>query len=80
MASARGAAERLPVAAHRWTTPPGPRAVLAGRPSVRAPATGGADGVARAISGLPEELAHTMVLCGLPGVGSVTRDTVVPAG
>jgi 4-hydroxymandelate oxidase len=42
-------------------------------------ATGGADGVAGMITGLTEELAHTMVLCGLPDVGSVPRDTVVPA-
>ena len=42
-------------------------------------ATGGADGVARVIGGLTEELAHTMVLCGLDDVRAVPRDTVLRA-
>jgi 4-hydroxymandelate oxidase len=57
----------------------GARAVFLGRPTIWGLATGGADGVAGVITGLTEELAHTMVLCGLPDVGSVPRDTVVRA-
>jgi 4-hydroxymandelate oxidase len=57
----------------------GARAVFLGRPTVWGLATGGADGVAGVITGLTEELAHTMVLCGLPDVGSVPRDTIAPA-
>ncbi|MCU1605482.1 MAG: hao2 [Modestobacter sp.] len=79
MASANSAAERPPPTTHRWTTPLGANAVFLGRPAVWGLATGGADGVAGMITGLTEELAHTMVLCGLPDVGSVLRDTVVPA-
>ncbi|WP_448628763.1 alpha-hydroxy acid oxidase [Geodermatophilus sp. URMC 64] len=58
----------------------GARAVFVGRPAVWGLATGGADGVARVLAGLSEELAHTMVLCGLGSVGEVTRDTVAAAG
>ena len=57
----------------------GARAVFLGRPTVWGLATGGADGVARVIGGLTEELAHTMVLCGLDDVRAVPRDTVVRA-
>jgi 4-hydroxymandelate oxidase len=57
----------------------GARAVFLGRPTIWGLATGGADGVAGVITGLTEELAHTMVLCGLPDVGSVPRDTVARA-
>jgi 4-hydroxymandelate oxidase len=57
----------------------GARAVFLGRPTIWGLATGGADGVAAVISGLTEELAHTMVLCGLPDVAAVPRDTVVRA-
>jgi 4-hydroxymandelate oxidase len=57
----------------------GASAVFLGRPGVWGLATGGADGVTRVLSGLGEELAHTMALCGLDDVRSVPRDTVVPA-
>jgi 4-hydroxymandelate oxidase len=57
----------------------GARAVFLGRPTVWGLATGGADGVASVIAGLSAELAHTMVLCGLPDVTAVPRDTVVRA-
>ncbi|WP_222193501.1 alpha-hydroxy acid oxidase [Modestobacter italicus] len=57
----------------------GARAVFLGRPTTWGLAIGGADGVARVISGLSEELAHTMALCGLDDVRSVPRDTVVRA-
>ncbi|SDX94054.1 4-hydroxymandelate oxidase [Modestobacter sp. DSM 44400] len=57
----------------------GARAVFLGRPTVWGLATGGADGVASVITGLSAELAHTMVLCGLPDVATVPRDTVVRA-
>jgi 4-hydroxymandelate oxidase len=55
----------------------GARAVFVGRPTVWGLATGGADGVARVLGGLSEELAHTMALCGLDDVRAVPRDTVV---
>jgi 4-hydroxymandelate oxidase len=35
--------------------------------------------VAGVLTGLGEELAHTMALCGVTDVRSVPRDTVVPA-
>jgi 4-hydroxymandelate oxidase len=57
----------------------GARAVFLGRPTAWGLATGGADGVARVIGGLTEELAHTMALCGLDDVRAVPRDTVVRA-
>ncbi|WP_299955610.1 alpha-hydroxy acid oxidase [uncultured Modestobacter sp.] len=57
----------------------GARAVFLGRPTAWGLATGGADGVARVISGLTEELAHTMALCGLDDVAAVPQDTVVRA-
>jgi 4-hydroxymandelate oxidase len=57
----------------------GARAVFVGRPAVWGLATGGADGVARVLAGLSEELTHTMVLCGLGSVGEVPRDVVVAA-
>ncbi len=58
----------------------GARAVFVGRPTIWGLATGGADGVARVLTGLGEELAHTMALCGVDDVRSVPRDTVVRAG
>ncbi|WP_456570029.1 alpha-hydroxy acid oxidase [Blastococcus sp. SYSU DS0539] len=58
----------------------GARAVFLGRPIAWGLTTGGEVGVAGVLDGLGEELAHTMVLCGLPDVRSVPRDTVVPAG
>jgi 4-hydroxymandelate oxidase len=57
----------------------GARAVFLGRPTAWGLATGGADGVARVIGGLTEELAHTMAVCGLDDVRAVPRDTVVRA-
>ena len=57
----------------------GASAVFLGRPVVWGLATGGADGVARVLSGLGAELAHTMALCGLDDVRAVPRDTVTPA-
>ena len=57
----------------------GARAVFVGRPTIWGVATGGADGVARVLTALGEELAHTMALCGVDDVRSVPRDTVVPA-
>ncbi len=57
----------------------GASAVFIGRPAVWGLAAGGAEGVARVLTGLGEELAHTMALCGLDDVRSVPRDTVTPA-
>jgi 4-hydroxymandelate oxidase len=57
----------------------GARAVFLGRPTAWGLATGGADGVARVIGGLTEDLAHTMTVCGLDDVRAVPRDTVVRA-
>lgn len=57
----------------------GARAVFVGRPTIWGLATGGAEGVAGVLTGLGEELAHTMALCGVDDVRSVPRDTVVPA-
>jgi len=57
----------------------GARAVFVGRPTIWGLATGGADGVARVLTALGEELAHTMALCGIDDVRSVPRDTVVAA-
>jgi 4-hydroxymandelate oxidase len=57
----------------------GARAVFDGRPTIWGLASGGADGVARVLTGLGEELAHTMALCGVDDVRSVPGDTVVPA-
>ena len=55
----------------------GASAVFLGRPAVWGLATGGAPGVARVLTGLTEELAHAMVLCGLDDVRAVPADTVV---
>jgi 4-hydroxymandelate oxidase len=57
----------------------GARAVFLGRPTIWGLATGGADGVARVLTALGDELAHTMALCGLADVRTVPRDTVTPA-
>jgi 4-hydroxymandelate oxidase len=54
----------------------GARAVFLGRPIAWGLAGGGADGVAQVLAGLTEELAHTMVLCGLDDVRSVPRDSI----
>jgi 4-hydroxymandelate oxidase len=58
----------------------GARAVFVGRPVIWGLATGGQDGVSGVLSGLSAELAHTMVLCGLPDVAAVPRDTAVRSG
>ncbi|MCW2684569.1 MAG: hao2 [Blastococcus sp.] len=57
----------------------GARAVFLGRPVIWGLATGGAEGVAGVLTGLGEELAHTMALCGLDDVRSVPRDMLSPA-
>ena len=57
----------------------GASAVFVGRPTIWGLATGGAQGAAGVLTGLTEELAHTMALCGLDDVRSVPRDTVTPA-
>jgi len=57
----------------------GARAAFVGRPTIWGLTTGGADGVAAVLTGLGEELASTMALCGLGDVRSVPRDTVRPA-
>jgi 4-hydroxymandelate oxidase len=57
----------------------GATAVFVGRPAIWGLATGGADGVARVLTALGEELARTMALCGVDDAASVPRDTVVAA-
>ncbi|WP_347060247.1 alpha-hydroxy acid oxidase [Blastococcus sp. HT6-30] len=58
----------------------GADAVFLGRPIAWGLTTGGARGVAGVLDGLNAELEHAMVLCGLPDVRSLPRDTVTPAG
>lgn len=57
----------------------GATAAFVGRPVIWGLAVGGAAGVTGVLSGLAEELAHTMTLCGVGDVRSVPRDTVTPA-
>jgi 4-hydroxymandelate oxidase len=57
----------------------GATAVFVGRPAIWGLAVDGAGGVSRVLGGLAEELAHTMALCGVADVRSVSRDTVLPA-
>jgi 4-hydroxymandelate oxidase len=57
----------------------GATAVFVGRPAIWGLATGGSAGVARVLTGLAAQLAHTMTLCGLSDVRDVPRDTVTPA-
>jgi 4-hydroxymandelate oxidase len=57
----------------------GATAVFLGRPTTWGLSVGGADGVTRVLTGLADELAHTMALCGLDDVRSVPRDTITPA-
>jgi 4-hydroxymandelate oxidase len=57
----------------------GATAVFVGRPAIWGLATGGSAGVARVLTGLSAQLAHTMALCGLSDVRSIPRDTVTPA-
>ncbi|RBY95581.1 alpha-hydroxy-acid oxidizing protein [Blastococcus sp. TF02-8] len=54
----------------------GATAVFLGRPTIWGLADAGAEGVARVLTALGEELAHTMALCGLDDVRSVPRDSV----
>jgi 4-hydroxymandelate oxidase len=54
----------------------GATAVFVGRPAIWGLASGGADGVSRVLTALSDELAHTMVLCGLADVRAVPRDAV----
>jgi 4-hydroxymandelate oxidase len=51
----------------------GARGVLIGRPMVWALATGGSEGVARALKLLREDLEVTFALLGTPSVGAITR-------
>ncbi|MPQ97682.1 alpha-hydroxy-acid oxidizing protein [Modestobacter sp. I12A-02628] len=55
----------------------GATAVFVGRPTIWGLATGGAAGVTAVLDGLTAELASTLTLCGVSGVRSVPRDTVV---
>ncbi len=54
----------------------GARAVLVGRPSLWALATGGADGVARLLAWYESELRRAMALCGAATVDEVDRSLV----
>ncbi len=56
----------------------GARAVLLGRPVLWALAVDGADGVHAVLSGLADDLAHTMALAGAPTVADVTTDLLAP--
>jgi 4-hydroxymandelate oxidase len=56
----------------------GARAVFVGRPVIWGLATGGDGGVSGVLAALAGELAHTMVLCGLPEAAAVPRDAVRP--
>jgi len=55
----------------------GARAVLIGRPAMWGLAVGGAEGVARVLDTLRQELADDAGLCGLPDVTAVPRGVVV---
>ncbi len=57
----------------------GARAVLVGRPAMWGLAVGGADGVARVLDTMREELADDAGLCGLADVTAVPRDLVLDA-
>jgi 4-hydroxymandelate oxidase len=54
----------------------GARAVLVGRPSLWALATGGADGVARLLAWYESELRRSMALCGAATVDEIDRSLV----
>jgi 4-hydroxymandelate oxidase len=54
----------------------GARAVMIGRPVIWGLCDGGADGVARVLTGLRDDLALAMALAGTPTVADVTRDLV----
>jgi 4-hydroxymandelate oxidase len=55
----------------------GARAVLIGRPAMWGLAVGGAEGVARVLDNLRQELADDAGLCGLPDATAVPRSVVV---
>jgi isopentenyl diphosphate isomerase/L-lactate dehydrogenase-like FMN-dependent dehydrogenase len=57
----------------------GARAVLVGRPALWGLAVAGADGVARVLAALREELTLAMTLAGCPDLAAVTPDLVSPA-
>jgi isopentenyl diphosphate isomerase/L-lactate dehydrogenase-like FMN-dependent dehydrogenase len=57
----------------------GAAAVLVGRPAAWGLAVGGADGVARMLGIVREELANAMALCGCRTVAEVGRELVAPA-
>ncbi|TQN43463.1 4-hydroxymandelate oxidase [Blastococcus colisei] len=57
----------------------GASAVFVGRPAIWGLVTGGEAGVARMLDGLTAQLAHTMLLCGVPDVRAVPRDAITPA-
>jgi len=56
----------------------GARAVLVGRPVLWGLAVGGADGVARVLTSLRDELVLAMTLAGCPDLATVTADLVEP--
>lgn len=55
----------------------GARAVFLGRPVAWALATGGETGVASLLGELDEELAHTMVLCGIDSTAGIAGDLLL---
>lgn len=58
----------------------GARAVLMGRPILWALALDGADGVARALGLLGDEVDNALALAGVPSPAQASREHVVPAG
>jgi len=57
----------------------GARAVLVGRPTLWAVATGGSDGVRQLLDWFTAELSRTMALCGAPTVAELDGGLVRPA-
>ncbi len=57
----------------------GARAVLVGRPTLWAVATGGSDGVRQLLDWFTAELCRTMALCGAPSVAGLDGGLVRPA-
>ncbi len=58
----------------------GARAVGVGRPAIWGLAADGADGVARVMTLLRDELAHTVAWLGRPSVAALDRSAVAPVG
>lgn len=56
----------------------GARGSFLGRPVAWALATGGEAGVADLLDELDEELAHTMVLCGIDSTAGIAADLLLP--